>query len=538
VIGLVLLVACSGDPPAPVCVNPGVEGAQATLDEAAEVWAPNPDAVPLAWRFRARGTEPLCATVTVDDGTGPRDLQTDGAVSPVSLPLLGLRADSTVEVSWTLTDTLDGVVDSGSTTLDTPPLPVRFPRFELLAHDPARQEPGHVLIDVKTPAYDVADDQEPISVAAYVMVLDQDLEVIWWFDPGAKVGDLALGPEGQLWGVVGGNVQRWSWFGETLDTWRSNADAESPVPVDARNFHHEVVPLADGSFWTLSYQVTPVDAYPRDYAEPDVLGPAAELDDALALRVLPDGTLADRWAMTDVLDTTRLGFDSLDRINQERYDWVHANALVADPADGGLIVSLRHQDAVVKLDSDGELLWILGTHAGWSEPFQDALLTPVGDVSWPYHQHAPSLADDGTLLVFDNGNWGFNPYEDPEAANPEESRVLAYRIDEVAGTVEQLWEYRDTLSGPLYSSALGGADPLPQTGNVLATYGFLNAESGVDNVDAGLGIKTIRLIQIDPDLPDDPVVDLRLYGLVEEEAEGWKSYRADPIGLLWDVAGE
>ena len=209
-----------------------------------------------------------------------------------------------------------------------------------------------------------------------------------------------------------------------------------------------------------------------------------------------------------------------------------------DPSDGGLLVSLRHQDAVIKLDSTGQLAWILGSHAGWSESFQDALLTPIGDLAWPYHQHGPRLASDGTLLIFDNGTRGYNPYEAEGAERVDESRVVAYRVDEEAGTVEQLWEYRDTLTGPLYAAALGGVDPLPQTGHVLASFGFLDAEGGVENPSAGRGTKSIRLIQVDPELPESPPVDLRLYSLAEEEPEGWKSYRAEPLGLLWEIAGE
>ncbi|MEZ4241635.1 MAG: aryl-sulfate sulfotransferase [Myxococcota bacterium] len=41
------------------------------------------------------------------------------------------------------------------------------------------------------------------------------------------------------------------------------------------------------------------------------------------------------------------------------YIWSHANAVEVDPRDDTLIVSVRHQDAVLKLTRDGEIRWIL-----------------------------------------------------------------------------------------------------------------------------------------------------------------------------------
>jgi len=537
VIALWALWACTGEPSERTCLAGHGSQAEASLDGDVALWAPSPTQVPLAWRFEAPTTGPVCATLSVDDGTGPRTVASAGATEDVALPLLGLRADSMVEVSWTLTDTLDRLVDEGTVSFDTPPLPERFPRFEILAHDRARMPDGHVLFDVKNPKAEAPEGEEPEPIAAYLVVLDQDLEVIWWFDAANKIGDVAITPEGLLMGLSGTNALVWDWFGEVQQTWRSNADATQETVVDAHDFHHEVVPMPDGSLWTLSYQVTPVAAYPDDYDNPETLGPAKDLEDSTAIRVLADGTVAELRAMSDVLDTTRIGFDSLDRIGKERSDWVHANGLALDPSDGGLLVSLRHQDAIAKLTAQGELDWMVGSHSGWSEPFQDALLTPIGELSWPYHQHAPKLDDDGTLWVFDNGAYGRTPYDDEDEDFVAESRAVAYRIDPQARTVEQLFEYRDTLTGPLYAPALGGVDPVPGTGDVLVSYGFLEDDGGESNQARGRGTKSVRLIQIHPDRPDEPVFDLGLYSLADQETEGWKSYRAEPIGLLWEIAG-
>ena len=110
-----------------------------------------------------------------------------------------------------------------------------------------------------------------------------------------------------------------------------------------------------------------------------------------------------------------------------------------NPPDDSVIVSVRHQDAVIKLSREtGELVWILGTHAGWGDRWKAYLLNPVGEFEWPYHQHAARTTRDGLLLLFDNGNDRAWP---PETRTPDKeaySRAVEFKIDEEQGTVEQV----------------------------------------------------------------------------------------------------
>lgn len=527
-----LLLACVDDGPVPVCQGSGSSTEPPSLVGDPLLHAPSPDTTPLAFRFELTATGPVCLAVVVDDGSVSWTVETNTALTEHSLPVLGLHPGRAVTATWTATDTGDEVVGAGTRTAETPPLPERFPDLTLLAHDPGRRGPGHVLLDLKVPNTQVdageVDEEEP----AYLVVLDEDLEVVWFLVAPVKIGAVTLTPNQQLIGLSGGNAVIWDWYGTELQTWRSNADATSPIAVDARDFHHEVLPLDDGGLWTLSFDLVTVPAYPESYDDPTLLGPEAVLDDPIVLHVAADGSLVSRWAISERLDTERIGYDSLDRLNKERWDWAHANALVLDPSDGGVLVSLRHQDAIVKLSASGELVWILASPTGWQPQYLPFLLVPEGDVAWPYHQHRPRLTDDGTLLVFDNGPRGHNPYEAEGAEAVDRSRVVAYTIDAEAGTVRQDWSYEETLTGELYASALSGVDPVPGTDHVLASYGFLTAEGGIDNSDAGLGVKSVRLIQLDPAALDDPVFDLRLGSQADHEPAGWKSYRAEPIPPL------
>lgn len=109
------------------------------------------------------------------------------------------------------------------------------------------------------------------------------------------------------------------------------------------------------------------------------------------------------------------GFNHLD-INRQPYmfpDWTHTNAVLYSPDDGSLIISMRHQNWVVKIDYNnglgtGDILW----HLGYQGDF--TLMTPMGVIDtdsadWFYAQHAPSFVTTNTagkfsLVLFDNGD--------------------------------------------------------------------------------------------------------------------------------------
>ncbi len=83
-------------------------------------------------------------------------------------------------------------------------------------------------------------------------------------------------------------------------------------------------------------------------------------------------------------------------------DWTHANAIDYLPEDGNLLLTLRHQDWVVKIDyrdglGTGQVLWRLG-------PDGDFALTNSND-PYPWFSHPHDAHFEGNqLLVFDNGN--------------------------------------------------------------------------------------------------------------------------------------
>jgi hypothetical protein len=134
------------------------------------------------------------------------------------------------------------------------------------------------------------------------------------------------------------------------------------------------------------------------------------------------------------------------------------------------------------------------------------------------------LHDDGSILVYDNGNRRPGT-TNAGGATPVYSRAVWFEVDLAAGTVRQHWEHRDTTPAgvPLYSGFLGDADLTPG-GTVLITHGA--------NLDANQ-LLTGRLVEVVPGKdgrPDDIVFDLTTE---HGHGEGWTMYRAEKVPSLY-----
>ena len=249
----------------------------------------------------------------------------------------------------------------------------------------------------------------------------------------------------------------------------------------------------------------------------------------------PDGTVVRQWSLLDALDPYRIGYDSLGtsfwgdtygalgRPDTELADWTHANALAHDARDDTFVVSARHQDALVKLDRSGAARWILGPHAGWSDPWRSRLLEPRGDLEWPYHGHGVEVTPDGTILVFDNGNHRATPFDDPLPAEASYSRAVEFDVDEEALSVRQRWVYPPSDAERFYSSFLSDADWLPATGNVLITDG--GRTRTVETADGEPAVRRwARILEVTRDEPAETVFELVID---DDSPTGWHVYRAE-----------
>ena len=230
-------------------------------------------------------------------------------------------------------------------------------------------------------------------------------------------------------------------------------------PVGA--FHHEARELPDGKILTLAS----VEQVMTDVQGP---GPIDILGDMI---IVLDSNLQVVWAWDtfDHLDVRRKatledfcapGTCPPLYLSPVANDWLHGNSVQLTPG-GSLLFSIRSQDWVVKIDyqngnGTGNILWRLGKDGDFRYISQDPY-------PWFSHQHDPQLlADEATLLVFDNGNTRKN--DDPNA----NSRGQMIFLDEKNRTASLLLN----VDMGLYSFALGSAQALGD-GNYHFDNGFL-----------------------------------------------------------------
>lgn len=232
-------------------------------------------------------------------------------------------------------------------------------------------------------------------------------------------------------------------------------------PVHA--FHHDVQRLADGSTVALAYteRTVDIDGIPTNYVGEMVL----VLD--------TDFQVKWAWDAFDHLDVNRgpvLGEVTFPGSPEPTaavpilpaVDWLHVNAVALSPADGNLILSVRHQDWVIKIDyrngaGDGHIVWRLGQGG-------DFELNSADPNAWFSHQHNPHYIDDHTLVLFDNGN---TRRASDLTAN---SRGQVWTLDETSMTATPV------LNADLgnYSFRLGSAQRL-SNGN----YSFMSGSQGL-----------------------------------------------------------
>lgn len=159
-------------------------------------------------------------------------------------------------------------------------------------------------------------------------------------------------------------------------------------------------------------------------------------------------------------------FDHLD-VNRHPMnfpDWTHTNAVIYSPGDGNLLVSIRHQSWIVRVDyengtGNGDILWKLGEDGDF------ALAGGTAPQDWFYAQHEPSFASTATtgqfaLTMVDNGDNRIlaNGVVCGDTGNPCYTTVPIFAIDEAAKTATI--RFRQALPPSTFSEWGGDATVL------------------------------------------------------------------------------
>jgi arylsulfate sulfotransferase len=223
-------------------------------------------------------------------------------------------------------------------------------------------------------------------------------------------------------------------------------------------FSHDLTVLPNNHLLLLIADERPCSDVPGCTGAPNILGDVV---------VDVDENFNPVWAWNefDTLDVTRqpekgaLGFP----------DWTHSNALTYSPDDGNFLVSIRHQNWVVKVNyqdgkGDASIMWRLGYQGDF------ALKGGTDPYDWFYDQHYPTFVSSNTsgsfqLTLMDNGDARpVRPGCDNATTAPNTTPPCQYTstpiltIDETAKTATIDFQHR--LPNSLYSSFAGNTEIL------------------------------------------------------------------------------
>ena len=433
--------------------------------------------------FDPLGAENITVTVQGDDAAST--LRYEKAINPAraEVPILGLYAGRNNTVTLRS--------DTGETAviqIATEPLPADFQIYNLVESKPNKMEPGFTLMTA-------------CFSHSYCAIIDANAQVRGYLSNtdmahGTSVIELengnmlATGDEYKQIPYNMSSLWEFNWLGKVF------REYEVPNAV-----HHDIVELSDGNLLCVSNSVDMVAAGTRE----DV---AIILDRA-------NGEVIKEYDFTKIIDETRDPYHHFhpNIVNPPVVDWMHMNAAIPYDAGNAIIVSSPTQSMVICLDKDTEQIrWILGPHEGYegsSAYLKQYLLTPVGDgFEWQWCQHQPMLLPDQDndpntldILLLDNGQSKSFSKETAVDATQNYSRAVQYRIDPVAMTVRQIWEYGKERGVECYATFLGDANLEPVTGNRLITFGGQLSIDGVRTdaiVDGVLGeiVTRSRVVEV------------------------------------------
>lgn len=482
---------------------------------------------PLAGTLKVDTDVDSRVSVSVTDGTETWQRNFFDYSTNHSEVLLGFKPGRTYVIEVSVYDKYrNSVTVPKPLNFTTAPLPANFPVHTVLKSDPNRMEPGYTMFIV----------QRGFWENTFVTIVDNTGEVVWYMpSPSNYDLDVRQLPNGDLFfpeqAPEVNDFIEVNMLGETVRT----LTPPPGYPVNA----HDGIPTDRGTILYVTDTSRQIDNFPSSTTDPNAPLETATVDDNPIVEISEkDGTLIDSWSPMDLLDPKRINYSCFLANNSFGVDFEHANALLDIPGDSSIIASLRNQDAVFKFSrTTGQIKWILGPHENWGPAWQPYLLTPVGSsFTWNYGQHAPELTPQGTLLVYDDGNFRAEPYDTKLADANNYSRGVEFSIDETNMTVTQVWDSSlATNEDRLFTPILGCTRQLPQTQNILVTYGYVTYVNGAAPSQYNTNAPMVRIVQYTHDAIPQVMFDLSFfdYNNTSPGYTGVACYRANWISDLY-----
>ncbi len=439
---------------------------------------------------------------TTDYGRSTSWYPTKGFYEPTSVEVAGMKASTTYHMRAQV-QCGNSTLTTSDTTFATGALPssLPFPGITVTRPSPSLSSTENPGIEMLT-----------ITVQNYpALFTDRDGNVIWYYNTGQGFFPFAFKflPNGNIVMIVSPGVAAADGLVQidlagniiqqiTIPTLQQKMQAAGFDFVPT-SFHHDVLPLANGHVLALvnvTKSFTDLPGYPGTI---QVLG-----DGVVDL----DQNFNPVWAWN--------GFDWLD-INRHLFglpDWTHSNTLLYSPNDGNILLSVRHQSWVIKIDynngtGSGDILWRLGYQGDFALTVNGV---PSDDPSeWFSFQHFPILLSQSGYLdnlgVWDNGNERVlnttgEVCVDPRSGLPFPpcySRPTLFQVDQSSMVANLQWAepilYYSTFGGSVNQFANGNVE---FDSNAMALPPSPNVASRIEEVTATSAPQVVWQMDITP----------------------------------------
>ena len=286
-----------------------------------------------------------------------------------------------------------------------------------------------------------------------IVALDPQGNLIWYYDFDPSLGiaqPITLLPNGHFLAVLfggttgpGGLVREFDLTGDTVNQFTvaqfNQYLASAGYTWTANAIHHDIVQLPNGHLLVL------VNSQQDFVNLPGFPGTTTVLGDSV---VDLDTSLKPVWVWSS--------FNHLDinRHPMQFPDWTHTNTILYSPDDGNIVLSIRHQDWIIKIDyangqGTGNILWRLGYQGDFT------LLNSNSPSDWFFAQHSanivsPNSIGDMQIAMFDNGD---NRVLDTSGTicgvngGPAcYSRPAILEVNDQTMTAQVLWQYPTVYS--------------------------------------------------------------------------------------------
>jgi len=447
---------------------------------------------PLTALIKFETMEPTEIEVVVgnEEGQATISKKWEGFETNHNIPVLGLYPDADNIVVLNAYDE-DGNKKSTEVSIQTEPVPDEIPKTELVESQPEQMEDGLTFI---VPGKNV------------LYAVDENADIRWYADMPYRLIFNRL-DNGNI--LVNTKTEDEEKYTDLLEM-DMLGKVENAYKIENDNYeegnllHHDVIELPSGNLLATVHD--PDTKYVEDYM--------VEIDRR-------SGKTVQEIDLKDVFPEA--AYEDYSGEYADRHDWFHQNSIWFDETDNTIVISGRHQDAVMKLSyPDAKIKWILAAHEGWSKEHEEYLLEPEDDnVKFPAAQHAAKVLPDmdnnedtSDVIIFDNNHVVTRGDKD---IGDTYSRMVQYRINEKDMTVEEVWSYGEVRGESFYSDIVGNAQYLPDTGNRLITSGHI---APIEDAKERSSI----IVETNDKTDADVVYEIKISGF--EKDDGKLAYRA------------